>query len=88
MDDKRAVRTSERSTFSHCTLLSNLFVNCFIKKIASTSNKNQLQLALQTFKKDPQLNINEATQLYNIPRTILSIRIKGRSIYADIIANS
>src|SRR6266699_896704 len=32
MDDKRAVRTSERSTFSHCILLSNLFVNCFKKK--------------------------------------------------------
>src|SRR6266699_4518460 len=55
--------------------------------MASTSNKSQLQLALQTFKKDPQLNINEATRLYNILCTTLSTRIKGCSIRINIIAN-
>ncbi len=54
----------------------------------STSNESQLQLALQAFKKDLQLNINEAIRLYNIPCTILSTRIKGRSTYVDIIVNS
>ncbi len=88
VDDKRAVRTSERSTFSHCIPLSNLFINCSIKKMILISNENQLQLALQTFEKDPQLNINKIARLYNILRTILSTRIKGRSICADAIANS
>ncbi len=55
--------------------------------MASTSNESQLQLVLQTFEKDPQLSINKAIQLYNILHTILSTRIKGRSIYIDIIAN-
>src|SRR6266566_8198026 len=81
VDDKRAVRTSEQSTFSHYTPLSNLFVNCSIKKMASTSNKNQLQLALQTFEKDHQLSINEAARLYNIPHITLSTQIKDRSIH-------
>ncbi len=56
--------------------------------MASTSNKSQLQLVLQTFEKDPQLSINEAARLYNILRMILSARIKGRSVRIDIIANS
>src|SRR6266566_8615723 len=56
--------------------------------MTSTSNENQLQFVLQTFKKDPQLNINKAIQLYNILRIILSAQIKGRSIYTDTIANS
>jgi len=88
VDDKRAVRTSERSTFSHYTLLSNLFINCSIKKIISTSNKSKLQLAFQTFEKDPQLSINKVARLYNIPHTTLSTRIKGRSIHTNVIANS
>ena len=87
VDDKRAVRTSERSTFSHCTPLSNLFINCSIKKMISTSNESQLQLVLQTFEKDLQLSINEVIRLYNILYTILSTRIKGRSIRIDVIIN-
>ena len=47
-----------------------------------------MQLTLQAFEKDPQLSINEAMQLYNILYTTLSIRIKGRFIYIDAIANS
>ncbi len=54
----------------------------------STSNKSQLQLIFQVFEKDLQLSINEAVRLYNIPRTTLSVRIKGRFIYIDAIANS
>ena len=46
-----------------------------------------MQLVLQAFEKDPQLNINEATRLYNILRITLSVRIKSRSIYADVITN-
>ncbi len=56
--------------------------------MVSTSNKNQLQFTLQIFEKDSQLNINEATRLYNIPCTTLSARIKGCFIYGDIITNS
>ncbi len=56
--------------------------------MASTSNKNQLQLALQTFEKDPQLSINEAARLYNIPHITLSTQIKDRSIHVDTIVNS
>jgi len=56
--------------------------------MASTSNKSQLQFAFQTFEKDLQLNINKATQFYNILRTILSARINDRFIYTNIIANS
>ena len=54
----------------------------------STSNESQLQLVFQAFKKDLQLSISKATRLYNIPRTTLSARIKGRYAYADTIANS
>ncbi len=56
--------------------------------MASTSNENQLQLVFQTFERDLQLSINEAARFYNIPRTTLSARIKGRSIYIDAMANS
>ncbi len=56
--------------------------------MASTSNENQLQLVFQTFERDLQLSINEAARFYNIPRTTLSARIKGRSIYVDVITNS
>jgi len=55
--------------------------------MTSTSNKCQLQLVLQTFEKNPQLNIRKAIRLYNILRTILSNRINNRSIHIDIIAN-
>ena len=53
----------------------------------STSNEYQLQLTLQTFEKDLQLNIRKAVQLYNIPRITLTHYINGRSIYANIIIN-
>ncbi len=56
--------------------------------MASISNECQLQLALQTFEKDPQLNIRKAIQLYNILHSILSIRINSVSIYTITIANS
>ncbi len=56
--------------------------------MALTSNENQLQYTLQTFERNPQLNIRKVTQLYNIPRTTLSARINGRSTREDIIANS
>jgi len=55
--------------------------------MTSTSNEYQLQLVLQTFEKDPQLNIRKAIRLYNILRIILSIRINGVSIYINIITN-
>src|SRR6266566_1790927 len=54
----------------------------------SSSNDNQLQLVLQTFEKDLQLNIRKLARFYNILCTILSVRINGRSIHADTIANS
>src|SRR6266566_1891933 len=56
--------------------------------MASTFNESQLQLAFQTFERDLQLSINKAVQLYNILRTTLSIRIKGRSIRINTIVNS
>ena len=57
------------------------------KKMASTFNESQLQLVLQAFEKDLQLSICKAVWLYNIPRTILTHYINGRSIYTDIIVN-
>src|SRR6266566_954991 len=56
--------------------------------MASTSNESQLQYALQTFERDPQLSIRKVARLYNIPRTTLSTRINGRSTHEDTIANS
>ena len=56
--------------------------------MASTFNKHQLQLVCQTFEKDSQLNIYKIIRFYNIPRITLSVRIKGRSIYIDVIVNS
>ncbi len=56
--------------------------------MVSTSNEYQLQLVLQTFEKDPQLNIREVVRLYNIPHSILSIRINDVSTYTITIANS
>ncbi len=55
--------------------------------MASTSNEYQLQLVYQAFEKDPQLNIYEATQFYNIFYTILSNRINDCPIRIDIIVN-
>ena len=55
--------------------------------MVSTSNESQLQLALQTFQRDPQLSIREVVRFYNIPRTTLSDRINGRSIRTDTIPN-
>ena len=56
--------------------------------MASTSNEHQLQLAFQTFEKDPQLNIYKATRHYNIFRTTFFNRINDRFIYTNIITNS
>jgi len=53
----------------------------------STSNEYQLQLVFQAFEKDPQLNINKTTRLYNILRAILSIRINGCSLCVDTMFN-
>src|SRR6266566_1049697 len=56
--------------------------------MVSTSNEYQLQLILQIFEKDPQLNIHKATRFYNILHSTLSIRINGVSTRAITIANS
>ena len=58
------------------------------KKIASISNEYQLQLAFQTFEKDPQLNVRKATQLYNILHSTLSTQINNISTYTTTITNS
>ncbi len=55
--------------------------------MASTFNKRQLQLALQTFERDPQLGIRKTVQLYKILHSTLSYRINDRFIRADIILN-
>ncbi len=55
--------------------------------MASTFNKRQLQLVLQIFERDFQLDICETVQLYKIPYSILSHRINGCSIYTDTIPN-
>src|SRR6266699_6176649 len=55
--------------------------------MASTSNEYQLQLVLQAFEKDLQLNVRKVVRLYNILHSILSIRINNVSIYAITIAN-
>ncbi len=88
MDDKRAGQTSELATFSHYTPPSRFFFNYSIKKMTSTSNECQLQLALQTFKRDLQFNIRKAVRLYNVLRITLSIRINDISIYINTIVNS
>jgi len=54
----------------------------------SPFNDNQLQLALQAFERDPQLNIRKFTRFYNILHTTLSTRINGHFTCADIITNS
>src|SRR6266566_8972718 len=56
--------------------------------MASTSNEYQLQLAFQTFEKDPQLNVHKTIQLYNIFHSTLSIRINNISTHATTITNS
>ena len=56
--------------------------------MASASNESQLQYTLQTFERDPQLNIRKVARLYNIPYIILSVRINGRSAREDTITNS
>ena len=56
--------------------------------MTSTSNECQLQLALQTFEKDPQLSIRKAIRLYNILHSTLSTRINDIFIYVITIANS
>src|SRR6266699_6421646 len=56
--------------------------------MVSTSNECQLQLTLQTFEKDPQLNVRKVIRLYNILYSTLSIRINGVFVRATIIANS
>ncbi len=55
--------------------------------MASTSNEHQLQLACQTFEKDPQLSIRKTVRLYNILRITLFDRINSRLIHIDIIVN-
>ncbi|SRR6266566_416840 len=55
--------------------------------MTSTFNEHQLQLALQTLERDPQLGIREIVRLYKILHSILSYRINSRSIYTDIIFN-
>ncbi len=76
--------TSERSEQANGQLFRIVhFYQTFL-----TSNKSQLQLALQVFEKDPQLSINKAIRFYNIPCITLSTRIKGRSIYTNVITNS
>ncbi len=54
----------------------------------STSNEYQLQLVLQTFEKDLQLNVHKAIRLYNILHSTLFIRINNISTYTIIIINS
>src|SRR6266699_3574115 len=55
--------------------------------MASTFNEHQLQLAFQSFERNPQLDIYKTIQLYKILHSILSHRINSRSIYIDIIFN-
>jgi len=88
VDDKRARQISERDTFSYNTPPSHSSFNYSEKKKISTSNKRQLQLVLQTFEKDPQLDIRKAMQFYNILHSTLSHRINSRSTRICIIANS
>src|SRR6266566_2274459 len=73
--------------FSYYTPPSYFFLNYSIKKIVSTSNKYQLQLVLQIFEKDLQLNIRKTIQFYNVLHITLSIRINGISTYVNTIAN-
>ena len=47
-----------------------------------------MQFVFQTFEKDPQFNVREAIQLYNIFHSTLSTRINDVFTYAIIIANS
>src|SRR6266699_2509301 len=56
--------------------------------MASTFNEYQLQLALQTFEKDPLLSVRKAIRFYNIFHSTLSIRINDVSIRATTMINS
>src|SRR6266566_8421575 len=56
--------------------------------MTSTSNECQLQLAFQTFEKDPQFSVRKVVRLYNILHSTLSTRINGVSTRATIMANS
>ena len=46
-----------------------------------------MQLVFQAFEKDPQLNIRELIQFYNILRMTLSARINDRSTHIDTMLN-
>ncbi len=54
----------------------------------STFNECQLQLVLQAFEKDFQLDICKAARFYNVLYSTLSYRINGRSTRVHIIVNS
>ncbi len=56
--------------------------------MTSISNEYQLQLILQAFEKNFQLNIRKAVRLYNVLYTTLSIRINGVSTCANTMINS
>ena len=49
------------------------------------SNKNQLNLTFQVFKRDPFLNIKHATSIYIINYTILLRRKRDQQLSHDYI---
>ena len=53
----------------------------------SSSNESRILLALEAFKKDPNLSIRSLASIYKVPRTTLRHRMTGKPARRDISAN-
>jgi hypothetical protein len=54
----------------------------------SASKERQINLAVQAFKRDPNLSIRAAAKIYSVSHSTLATRLKGTSSRRDTIPNS
>jgi hypothetical protein len=54
----------------------------------SSSNERQIELALQAIRADQNLSIRKAATIYNVPRSTLAFRLRGRVARVDTAPNS
>ena len=52
------------------------------------SKESQIQLALQAIRTDKRLSIRKTAKIYNVPRSTLTDRVRGRVARVDITPNS
>ena len=56
--------------------------------MGSPSNERQIQLALQAMHTDQNLSIRQAAKIYNVPRSTLTFRVRGRVARVDTTPKS